>query len=207
MGNFQHKRDQRRNVRGEIANLAARLIAADGTTNFADAKQKAARQIGVTDQGSLPHNHEIDTALRAYLSIFQGDSQPQECRDLRQIAVEVMLWLDRFSPWLVGSVLSGTANRFSQIELEIVDEDTKRLELFFLNERMAFETRVAPAALAISAHHRTASNAISIYEILFNECPIVIWCFPDQAARSAQRPRASLNHARARLKDVEALIA
>lgn len=187
-----------------MANLAARLIAEDGKTSFADAKQKAARQMGLTDQGSLPDNHEIETALRAYLSIFQSDSQPEECRDLRRIAIEGMLWLDRFSPWLVGSVLSGTANRFSQIEFEIVNEDTKRLELFFLNERVAFETRVAPA---ISAHHRTALNAISIYEILFNEFPIVIWCFPSQAARSTQRPRASLHHARARLKDVEALLA
>ncbi len=203
MGEFQNKRVPRRNVTGEIANLAARLIAEDGTMSFAHAKQKAARQMGAPDQRSLPDNREIETALRAYLSIFQGDSQPQECRDLRQIAVEVMLWLNRFSPWLVGSVLSGTANRFSQIELEIIDEDTKRLELFFLNERMAFETRVTPG---ISAHHRTALNAISIYEILFNEFTIVIWCFPDQAARSAQRPRASLNHARARLKDVEALL-
>ena len=187
-----------------MANLAARLIAADGTTSFADAKLKAARQLGVTDQGALPDNHEIDAALKTYLSIFQGDSQPGECRDLRRIAVETMRWLDRFSPWLVGSVLGGTANRFSQIELEIVDADAKRLALFFLNERVEFETRVARA---ISAHHRRALNAISIYEILFNECPIVIWCFPDQAARSAQRPRESVYHARARLKDVEALLA
>ena len=160
--------------------------------------------MGIADQDSLPDNKEIDAALRAYLSIFQGDSQPEECRDLRRIAAEGMRWLDRFSPWLVGSVLSGTANRFSQIELEIVDEDTKRLELFFLNERVAFETRVAPV---ISALHRTTLNPISIYEILFNEFPVVIWCFPNQAARSAQRPCASLNHARARLKDVEALLA
>ena len=187
-----------------MANLAARLIAESGATNFAEAKQKAARQMGIADQGSLPDNHEIDVALRAYLSIFQGDSQPQECRDLRRIAADGMLWLDRFSPWLVGSVLSGTANRYSPIELEIVDEDLKRLELFFLNESVAFKTRVTPA---ISAYPRTALNAISIYEILFNEFPILIWCFPDQAARSAQRPRASLYHARARRKDVLALLA
>ncbi len=160
--------------------------------------------MGIADQGSLPDNHEIDVALRAYLSIFQGDSQPAECRALRRIAVDGMLWLNRFSPWLVGSVLSGTAIRYSPIELEIVDEDTKRLELFFLNQRVAFETRVAPA---ISAHSRATLNTISIYEILFNEFPIVIWCFPNQAARTAQRPRASLNHARAQLKDVEALLA
>lgn len=203
MGDFQNKRVPRRNVTGEIANLAARLIAEGGTISFADAKQKAARQMGAPDQRSLPDNREIETALRAYLSIFQGGSQPEECRDLQRIAAEAMLWLDRFSPWLVGGVLSGTANRFSQIELEIVDEDARRLELFFLNERLAFEMRVAHA---FSAHQRTALKAISIYEILFNEFTIVIWCFPDQAARSAHRPRSSLNRARARLKDVEALL-
>ena len=191
-------------MRNEIACLAARLIAEDGITDFATAKQKAARQIGITDKGSLPDNVEVDAALKSHQALFQRDSQPQECRALRQIAIEVMRGLDRFSPWLVGAVLDGSANRFSPIELEIVADDAKQLEMFFLNIGTPFDTRIKRASQAPRGH---TANDISIYEILFNEIPIVIAFYPNQVVRAAHRPRGSLKHAHARLADVEALLA
>ena len=193
-----------RGLKGEIAYLAARLIAEDGMCDFAAAKQKAARQLGVTTQGLLPDNYELDAALRSHQSIFQSNSQPAECHILRQIAAEVMRWLDRFSPWLVGAVLSGSANRFSRIELEFVADDAKQLEMFFLNEGVHFETR-------ISRTNRKKTNStqdeISIYEISFNESPVRITFYPHHAMRVARQRRDSLDSARAKLVDVETLIA
>ena len=198
-----NKQSPRRDLRGEIAYLAARLIAEDGITTFAAAKQKAARQMGITEHDSLPDNHEIDVALRSYQAIFQGDSQPQECQALRQIAVDTMRWLGRFSPWLVGAVLSGSANRFSPIELEIVANDAKQLEMFLLNEGFQFKTHTRPLTLAQrgdTLHH------VLTYEILFNEIPIVIAFYPDHAVRATHSPRHSLKHARVQLADVELLL-
>lgn len=199
-----NKRSPHCDLRGEIAYLAARLIAEDGITTFAAAKQKAARQMGITDFGSLPDNHEIDVALRSYQAIFQGDSQPQECQTLRQIALDTMRWLDRYSPWLVGAVLSGSANRFSPIELEIVANDAKQLEMFLLNEGFQFKTHIRPVSRAQRGdilHH------VLTYEILFNETPILIAFYPDHAVRTVDNPRHSLKHARVQLADVELLLA
>lgn len=193
-----------RGLRGEIAYLAARLIAEDGICDFAAAKQKAARQLGVTTQGLLPDNHELDAALRSHQAIFQSDSQPAECHILRQIAADAMRWLDRFSPWLVGTVLSGSANRFSRIELEIVADDAKQMEIFFFNEGVHFETRISRAD-----HKKTNStpDEISIYEVSFNESSVRITVYPHHAMRVARQRRDSLENARAKLADVETLIA
>ena len=172
------KQSGRRCLREEIAYRAARLIAEDGLTDFAAAKQKAARQMGVTEKEALPDNHEIEVALKTHQSLFQRDTQPQECRALREIAVDVMRRLQRFSPWLVGNVLSGTANSFSPIELEIVADDAKQLEMFFLNEGVPFETRVTRAPRAVD----DADN-ISIYELSVMEIPVVISLYPHIVVR------------------------
>jgi hypothetical protein len=193
-----------RSVRCEIAYRAARLIAEDGLTDFAAAKQKAARQMGVSEKGVLPDNHEIEAALKTYQSLFQRDTQPQECRALREVALNVMGRLDRFSPWLVGSVLTGSANRFSQIELEIVAEDAKQLEMFFLNEGIPFETRVLRAPRVRAGD---GIDDISVYELSVMEISVVISFYPKHAIRAARRPRGSLTHERAQLNDVALLLA
>ena len=189
-----------RNIRGEIAYRAARLIAEGGVTDLATAKRKAARQMAVTKAGFLPDDDEVDAALRAYQSIFQVDSQPQECRALRHIAVDAMRWLDRFSPWLIGSVMTGTANRYSPIEFEIVTDEAKRLEMFFVNLGMPFATKVRVA-------HSSALYRISVYEITFQEVQIVIATYPTHAARAGRLQSGNLKRACAQLTDVEALAA
>ena len=198
------KQTSHRALKGEIAYLAARLIAEHGITSFAVAKQKASRQMGVSEQGLLPDNREIEAALRSHQGIFQNNSQPKECHALRQVAVDVMRWLDRFSPWLVGGVLTGLANRFSRVELEIVLDDTKRLEMFLFNEGTLFDTRVEHAIQVQAAHTR---NDILIYEFSFGEFPVTIACYQHHAMRDAHHPRKSLKYARAQLMDVEKLLA
>ena len=193
-----------RELRGKIASAAARLIAEDGVTNFAAARLKAARQMGITENGALPDDREIDAALRLHQALFQGDSQPQECRALRRLAVDAMRWLDRFSPWLTGAVLNGTANRFSEIELEIISADAKQVALFFMNERMPFDTRVKHAG---QPQRGLMPEDIVIYVVTFNEVPVVITLYSQHAERQAHHPGASLKHARLQLIDVEALFA
>lgn len=203
-GRSSSTQSSHRDARGEIAYRAARLIAEEGTASFAAAKQKAARQMGLTGKGSLPDNEEIDAALRSHQSIFQNNSQPHECRVLRQVAVAGMRWLDRFSPWLVGAVLSGTANRFSQIELEIVAIDAKRLEMFFFNEGTPFETRTTRLP---KSQWNNSGKDISIYEISFHDFPIVIAFYANHAVRVAHHPRKNIEHAGAQRLEVEALLA
>ena len=194
----------RQDLKAEIAARAARLIAEDGVQDLGVAKRKAARQLGVSAGALLPDDFAVDTALRSYQAIFQRDSQPDECRALRKIAVEAMRWLHHFSPRLVGAVLSGSANRFSHVELEIVADNAKQLEIFFLNEGIPFNTRICRSRLRQAD---TARNDISRYEISFHDFPVEITLYCDHAIRAARHPRGSKGHTKAQLLAVELLLA
>jgi predicted nucleotidyltransferase len=131
---------QRRQMRELIAQSAARLIAEDGIQDYAAAKRKAARQIGVPDTHSLPSNTEVEVALRAYQELYQKDEQPARLKCLRQEALATMHLLERFNPHLTGSVLSGTATRHSDINLQLFTDNVKEIELFLINRGMPYET-------------------------------------------------------------------
>lgn len=131
---------QRRQMRELIAQSAARMIAEDGVQDYAAAKRKAARQIGLPDTHSLPSNSEVELALRAYQELYQKDEQSVRLQCLRQEALAVMHLLERFNPHLTGSVLNGTATRHSDINLQLFTDNIKEVELFLLNRGMPYET-------------------------------------------------------------------
>jgi hypothetical protein len=136
------KRDQyKRNLmRSQIAHTAAKLMAEDGVQDYANAKQKAARQLGAEDTQSLPDNKEIDDALREYQSIFKSDSQPEILRTLRKRAVTLMRELQEFNPYLVGSVLVGTATEHSDINLQLFCDSVKDVEIYFINQNRDYKS-------------------------------------------------------------------
>ena len=109
------KTDSRSNqqLRSRIASAAARLIAEDGARDYSLAKRKAARQLGMGNLRVLPDNDEIEEALRVHQSLYQGDEQPERLRYLREEALKAMQLLAGFRPYLRGSVLKGTAGRYS----------------------------------------------------------------------------------------------
>src|SRR5688572_8616537 len=131
------RRDQ--NLRLHIAYLAARMIAEDGVADYASAKQKAARQAGLSDANLLPDNSEIEEALREYQGLYQSEEQPAHLRHLREVAVKVMRDFEEFRPVLVGSVLNGTAGQHSDVNLQLYTDDAKALTMFLLNRRYRFE--------------------------------------------------------------------
>jgi hypothetical protein len=136
------KRDQfKRNLmRSQLAHTAAKLMAEDGVQDYASAKQKAARQLGAEDTQSLPDNKEIDDALREYQTIFKSESQPEILRTLRERAVTLMRELQEFNPYLVGSVLVGTATEHSDINLQLFCDSVKDLEIYFINQNRDYKS-------------------------------------------------------------------
>ena len=137
MARNRSRRDD--NQRRHLAYLAARLMAEEGVQDYAYAKQKAARQAGLADSHALPDNREVEVALREYQGLYQSDNQPVELRQLREVAVKVMREFAQFRPMLVGAVLNGTANQFSEVTLQLFADDPKSLPLFLLNRRYRFE--------------------------------------------------------------------
>ena len=129
---------KRRHNREMIAYLAAKLMAEDAIKDFSQAKHKAARQLGVSDTHCLPSNMEVDLALRQYQAIYQQEEHRDRIKGLRRQAVRVMKLLGSFEPRLTGPVLAGTATRHATIDLMVVADSDKDVELFLLAQKIAY---------------------------------------------------------------------
>ncbi|MFT3790669.1 MAG: hypothetical protein QM741_06250 [Rudaea sp.] len=110
-------------LRARIAFEAARLISESGMRDYAQAKRKAAAQLGVATQSVLPDNAEIEDALREYQRLFHAGDQPRRLRALREAAFEAMRFFAAFEPRLVGAVLDGTADAHSAVCLHLFSDD------------------------------------------------------------------------------------
>jgi len=119
--------------RARIAQAAARLIAEHGLSNWAAAKRKACRELGLSGREALPGNEEIEQALRDYNSLFQPQEQAASLHAQRMVALD---WMQRLAPWrpmLVGGVAAGWATAHSDVRLELEAEDPKAVELGLIN--------------------------------------------------------------------------
>jgi hypothetical protein len=132
-------KDRARNdERSRIAHLAARIMAEDGVEDYATAKRKAARQAGLPDTRQLPTNDEVDEALRVHQALYIGDAHAESVRELREQALGVMRELERFNPYLTGSVLSGNAGKYADINLHLYTDSLKALEIYFIDRDIAY---------------------------------------------------------------------
>ena len=141
----------RNSMRESIAHLAARLMAEDGIEDYAQAKRKAARQIGASDTRQMPNNDEIDAALSLYRELYQNDHCMQ-LRELRQLALGIMHELVAFDPYLIGSVLRGSAGKYADIQLQLFNDNAKSVEHYLLDHAIRFysaETRLYAGDMAM----------------------------------------------------------
>ncbi len=68
----------------EICALAARWVVENGL-EYGPAKQRAAKQLGVTGRTPLPSNEALEDAVKDYIAVFCADTHPQELAELRQL--------------------------------------------------------------------------------------------------------------------------
>ena len=134
--NLNYPKDRLRQL---IAQQAARMMAEDGISDYAYAKKKAGRQLGASENSVLPTNAEIEEEIRLYHEIYNADEQPQMLAQLRQAALSTMQLFERFNPHLTGSVLDGTAGKFTQTNIHLFADSAKEVEMFLLNQNIPFE--------------------------------------------------------------------
>ena len=127
-------------IRQMIAQQAARMMAEDGINDFAYAKKKAGKQLGVSENSVLPTNAEIEEEIRLYHNIYNADEQPLELAKLRKAALMTMQLFERFNPHLTGSVLDGTAGKFSQTNIHLFADSAKDVEIFLLSQQIPFDS-------------------------------------------------------------------
>jgi hypothetical protein len=132
-------RDAGRNDRrSRIAHGAARLMAEDGIEDYALAKRKAARQAGIPDTRELPTNEEIDEALKTYRQIYHHEEHRDRLRALRGGALRAMRELAQFNPHLTGSVLSGNAGKYADVNLQLFTDSAKAVELYLIDRDIPY---------------------------------------------------------------------
>ena len=188
-------------MRSHLAYLAARLMAEDGIQDYGAAKRKAARQAGVPDTRELPDNQEIEAALKTHQSLYQAEQQPIILRDLREIAVRAMEHFARFNPYLVGSVLTGTAGEHSDINLHLFADSAKEFDIFLLNEKSECELETRNFTL----NERT--EAVPVYRLELDSAVIAAAVFERDDERIMQKYKADGRTVeRAKLAEVKVLL-
>src|SRR3954462_14013420 len=188
-------------TRARIAAAAARLMAEDGIDDFALAKRKAAKQLGVLESQALPGNDEIEAELRAYLALYQAEEHPQRVIELREIALDAMKALEQFHPYLTGPVLKGIAGPYAEIDLQLFPESAKELEIFLLDRNIAFTTR------EIRRYSGDRSRAASVFSLDWEGAPVNLSVFDPRDERvTLKGSQAGRNMDRAGIAQVGALL-
>jgi hypothetical protein len=121
-----------------IAQVAAKLIAEHGISDWTLAKRKAVRQLMLPDREALPGDDQVEGALADYHALFGGAAHAAMLRQRREEALRWMRRLAEFRPWLTGGVAAGWATAHSDIRLELTAPDAKVVELALLNAAVTY---------------------------------------------------------------------
>ena len=180
-------------LRQHIAALAARLIAENGISDYGLAKRKAARQLGAGHGETMPNNAEIESALRDYQALVHDDEDDERLTMMRETALDLMRLFPAWRPALTGAVLDGSANGFSEVEIDLFADSAKEVEIELLNRGIDYEHR------AIRRPGPDAPEAILTFD--WDEVPVKLCIYGPVADRMPRRNGGE----RARIAAVEAL--
>jgi len=100
------------------------LLYRGAASEFKQAKQKAARFLGVKVQ---PSNFEVALELDKIADELEGASRREALLRMRREALHIMRILEPFNPVLTGSVWRGTAHRGSDIDIIVHSSDPDRV--------------------------------------------------------------------------------
>lgn len=140
----------------EIAATAARFVVEDGL-EYGSAKRRAVKQLGLPLRTALPSNEVLDVEVRDYIELFCSETQPQELRALRELA---LLWMERlkqYRPYLSGAVWHGTATKLSDVYIQLFCDDTKSVEITLINQEQHY------IATSVMGLHGEAVDALSLH--------------------------------------------
>ncbi len=145
-------------VKAAIAATAARLVVEEGL-EYGPAKRRALRELALPSRSPLPGNDMLEDEVFDYLKLFCADTQPQELRALRELALTWMERLQVFRPHLSGAVWRGSATRLSDIYIQLFCDDAKSAELMLIDQGMRYDVQ------AIKGFKGEEVDALSIHSL------------------------------------------
>lgn len=170
-------------AKDEWLHTAARLIVEEGV-DYGTAKRRAAEELGLSPRSAQADNLALEDAVRAYLRLFCGDTQPQELRALRK---QALVWMDLlsgttaaessthktyaphphyppqpedFRPHLSGAVWRGTATRLNDIYIALFCDDTKAAEIALINWGISYD--VGDTTGMLKSHSKQSQKRLPI---------------------------------------------
>ena len=167
-------------LRGRLAQEAARIISEQGVQDYGLAKRKAAQRLGAREAGALPSNSEIETCVTEWQRIFELESHRNRLKELRCLAVDIMTFLSPFEPRLTGSVLTGAITANSPIEIHLFTDAPE--EVILKLEESGIHYRDC------ERRHRYSDQRISIipgYRFTFQGERVAALVFPEKGLRQA----------------------
>jgi hypothetical protein len=115
------------------------MCADDVSLDRASALKRAADRLGLTlDERFMAVDcTRLEAEIRQYQIVFRP-AQNEALQQLRREALKAMVFLDAFSPRLVGSVLSGTADHDSKITLHLFADTPEAVMTFLMEKNIPF---------------------------------------------------------------------
>jgi len=190
--------EQRRLI---LAQEAARLIRDHGIEDFRSAKMKAAENLGLSRQGGLPNNIEIEQALAELNRLFGGSHHADLLTSLRNAALNVMYDLQLFRPCLVGPVLSGHITEHTAIHLHLYSDTSETVGMQLSDRGIRHNTTLRRHKL-----RRDQVEQFPAYRFFSDDYEVEATVFPER--RKAHAPLSPVDGRpmrRAKLSDVEAM--
>ena len=123
-----------------IAERAAQLLCNEHGKDIKLARQQAMHDLGLSKHDPQPSDSEIELAVTDYRRLFNPEYD-DELLKLRQKALALLNFFQAFQPYLVGSVLKGSACKHSDINLLVYSDDPKSIEIFLLNQQIDYDCR------------------------------------------------------------------
>jgi hypothetical protein len=182
-------------LQAEIAATAAALIVEEGL-EYGSAKRRAVKQLALCGRTELPDNDQIEDAVREYITLFCGDTQPAELAALRALA---LVWMERmagFRPYLAGAVWHGTATRLSDIYIQLFCDDSKSAEIMLIEHNVDYEPRTVTGftgtpveALSLSSLCEALGETVGVHYMVYDHDDLRGALRPDAKGR---KPRGDL---------------
>ena len=189
-------------ARQQVATEAARLMVEHGIRDYQLAKRKAAVRLGMAESRDLPRNDEIEREREAYERLFGDEERSRHVISLRKLALEAMRLVERFGPRLVGPVLSGTADRHSEICLHLFSDPPEAVAIFLLDNRIAHDQGEARLRFQADEHQR-----LPAFRFLAGDAQVEVVVFSARARRRVPlSPVDGRPMRRAKLAEVAALV-
>jgi len=117
--------------RQSVAKEAARLIYIGAYEEYKQAKEAAARSLGVSP---LPSNYEVALELDDIAEREEGLERTKRLARMREVALEVMRAVRNYSPVLTGSVWRGTARKGSDVDISVYAADSEQVNAALVRE-------------------------------------------------------------------------